>query len=323
MPQLEIIGDSTAFREVLDRATRMASSTARVLITGETGTGKENIAALLHHQSPRVNMPFVAVNCAALPAALLESELFGHVKGAFTAAHCTHEGLVAAASGGTLFLDEIAELELPLQAKLLRFLETGAFRKVGATETEQSNVRILSATHSNLKQLVAQNLFREDLYYRLSVLTLDMPPLRARKSDIPLLALHFIKRFAAAEGKQFVALEDEAAALLCRYPWPGNIREMQNALHQVVVLNAGSVVTADMLKDILCSADTGTAPPCNVIQLTGGAAKPRALWQVEKEAIEATLHYCGGNIPRAAALLEISPSTLYRRRGSFPDISAS
>lgn len=321
MPQRELIGESPAFREVLDRATRMAASTARVLITGETGTGKENIAALLHHQSARAHMPFVAVNCAALPAALIESELFGHAKGAFTGAAATHEGLVAAASGGTLFLDEIAELDLPLQAKLLRFLETGIFRKLGATETEQSNVRILSATHCDLKSRAARGEFREDLYYRLSVLTLDMPPLRTRHGDIPLLALHFIKQFAADEGKNFAALEDEAAQLLSRYPWPGNIREMQNALHQAVVLNAGPVVTAAMLQDILHpAADTAAN---NIVPITGGTAdKPKPLWQAEKDAIDAALRYCSGNVPRAAALLEISPSTLYRRRDSFPDISA-
>jgi two-component system repressor protein LuxO len=313
-----IIGTSQALQSVLAQADKMAASAARVLIAGETGTGKELIAYYLHDRAPRREKPFVAINCSALPAGLLESELFGHVKGAFTEAHRTHEGLVAAAHGGTLFLDEIADMALPLQAKLLRFLETGEYRKVGSAQGETAYVRVISATHRNLSALVAQGLFREDLYYRLSVLTLDMPPLRARKDDIPLLAGHFLARFSAEENKDFTSFAPEALVRLAQYPWPGNVRELQNTLQKIAVLQNGMAVTEEMVEAVL--PQTADAAAANVIAL--GAA-PRPLWQVEEEAIAVAIRYCRGNIPRAAALLQVSPSTLYRRRGDNADISSS
>jgi DNA-binding NtrC family response regulator len=319
MDQKNLIGSSGAFLDVIRQADKIAASSARVLVSGETGTGKEKIAVYLHKKSHRPEKPFIAINCSALPAALLESELFGHVKGAFTGSNRTHEGLIASASGGTLFLDEIADLELPLQAKLLRFLETGEFRKVGSTALERADVRVIAATHQTLKHLVTRGLFREDLYYRLSVLTLEMPPLRARKEDIPLLAQHFLETFAAAERKSFRAMEPEALARLAAYPWPGNIRELQNALHKAVVLNDGAILTAGMLEATLPAP---AAEACrNVIPLQSDSAPPKPLWQTEKEAIDTALRYCSGNIPRAAALLQVSPSTLYRRRDNLPDIS--
>ncbi len=306
-----IIGNSAIFLATLDEADKMAASSARVLITGETGTGKELIARRLHDKSPRASKPFVAINCSALPATLLESELFGHVKGAFTEAHRTHEGLIESAHGGTLFLDEIADMELPLQAKLLRFLETGEFRKVGSTRLEQSDVRVVSATHQNLKSMVSRGTFREDLFYRLSVLTLDMPPLRARRDDIPLLAQYFLATFSAEDGKDLTVAAACAAEKLKAYPWPGNVRELQNVIRRAVALEKGGVLTAAMLQDTPPAETAG-----NIIAL-GTGVKP--LWQVEKEAIESAIRYCHGNIPRAAALLQVSPSTLYRRRDVAAD----
>ncbi|MDE2336903.1 MAG: sigma-54-dependent Fis family transcriptional regulator, partial [Alphaproteobacteria bacterium] len=268
----------------------------------------------LHAGSPRKSGPFIAINCAALPAPLLESELFGHVKGAFTAAHRTHEGLIAAAAGGTLFLDEIADMPAPLQAKLLRFIENGTFRKVGSTEEERADVRVIAATHGDLKSAAAAGAFRVDLYYRLSVLTLEMPPLRARKEDIPQLAEHFLRRYSVAEGKDFAEIAPEAAARLSAYPWPGNIRELQNALHKIVVLHAGVTLTAAMAESVL--PQNARVVGENIITLGAASeASVRPLWQVQKDAIETAIRLCGGNIPRAAALLRVSPSTLYRRRG--------
>jgi two-component system repressor protein LuxO len=320
MGQKRLIGDSAAFLGMLRQAGKIAASSAHVLIGGETGTGKEKIAEYLHDKSYRQKNPFIAINCPALPAALLESELFGHVKGAFTAAHRTHEGLVAAARGGTLFLDEIADLELPLQAKLLRFLDSGEFRKVGSATLEQADVRVIAASHCNLKTMASRGLFREDLYYRLSVLTLEMPPLRARKEDIPLLTQYFVERFSAEEHRGFTALTPGAMSLLLHYPWPGNIRELQNTLHKAVVLNEGAILTGEMIAAALPSADVEANG--NVVPLKSGGAPPQPLWQVEKEAIDAAIRYCSGNIPRAAALLQVSPSTLYRRRDNPLDISS-
>lgn len=321
---MSIIGQSAALLKTLAEADKVAASAARVLIGGETGTGKELLATRIHATSLRRDKPFVAINCSALPPALLESELFGHVRGAFTEAHRTREGLVASAAGGTLFLDEIAEMEPQLQAKILRFLETGEFRKVGSSQLEKADVRVISATHRNLKSLAARHLFREDLYYRLSVLTLFLPPLRTRTGDTALLARHFLERFSREEGKNFTGIAPEALALLERYSWPGNIRELQNTIHKTVVLGEGPQLTAIMLEGALpCFTAGGEFPDDNVVSLRGenGPAPPRALWQVEEEAIESAIRYCRGNIPRAAALLQVSPSTLYRRRGNPPEDS--
>ena len=192
MDKINLLGEAEIFLNVMAEAGKIAASSARVLIGGETGTGKEEMAKYLHANSARRGKPFVVINCSALPAALMESELFGHVKGAFTTAHHNHDGLISTANGGTLFLDEIAEMDFALQAKLLRFLETGEYRKVGSAQNEYADVRVFAATHQNLKNLAAQNLFRQDLYYRLAVIALEMPALRQRKADILLLADYFL-----------------------------------------------------------------------------------------------------------------------------------
>lgn len=293
-----IIGQSPALLSALARADKAAASSARVLVTGETGTGKEMLARRIHAAGTRAQKPFVALNCASLSAELMDSELFGHVKGAFTTALRDHGGLVAQAYGGTLFLDEIAEMPSSLQAKLLRFIETGEYRRVGDAGLRRADLRIIAATHRDLRG----SDFRDDLYFRLAVVTIAMPPLRLRTGDIPLLAEHFLKTIAAQEKRPALRADDAALAALARHDWPGNIRELHNLLYNAVVMNDGDTLSAAMLQ----------LQPL-AIDMMRDAAKPQALWRVEQAAIDAAIDYCGGNIPHAARLLEVSPSTLYRR----------
>lgn len=303
-----ITGSAPALVKTLEKAKRAAKSGARVLVTGETGTGKEMLARLLHRESARAKGPFVAVNCAGLSAALLESELFGHVKGAFTTAHRTHEGLASAAQNGTLFLDEVSELPKDTQAKLLRFVETGEYRKVGGLKTERSNARIVCASNIALDAAVRRGVFREDLCFRLAVVTLHLPPLRARREDIPALALRFLHDTAQSEGKAFRNISQDARDALQAHDWPGNVRALQNAIHAAVALHEGETLVLSML-----DLPKGEGRQMNILR---EAAKPQPLWRVQEAAIESAIEYCGGNIPRAARLLEVSPSTLYRRLGA-------
>lgn len=301
----DITGAAPQLQEALEKAKRAAASGVRVLLAGETGTGKELLARFIHAHSKVACGPFVAVNCAGLSAELLESALFGHVKGAFTTAHRTHEGLAAAARGGTLFLDEVSELSQETQAKLLRFAETGEFRKLGATQTEFSNARIVSASNMPLESAARRGLFREDLYYRLAVVTLRLPALRDRRGDIVPLARRFLRDIAAQEGKAFASIDKQAQDALCAHDWPGNVRALRNAIHAAVALHDGETLTLAML-----DLPKGDGRQMDILR---EAAKPQPLWRVQEAAIEAALEYCGGNIPKAARLLEVSPSTLYRR----------
>ena len=221
----------------------MASSRASVLITGESGTGKELIAAAIHQRSPRSKGPFVKLHCAALAETLLESELFGHERGSFTGAAARREGRFAQANGGTLFLDEIGEVSPAVQVKLLRFLQEHEFERVGGNETVRVDVRVIAATNRDLKAAIASGHFREDLYYRLNVITLPMPPLRERSSDVPLLAVHFLKKYAAENGKTLEGFSEDALSRLSGYTWPGNVRELENVIERAVVLATGSRVT--------------------------------------------------------------------------------
>jgi DNA-binding NtrC family response regulator len=318
----DLIGASLPMRAVYHIIESAAASRATMFVTGESGTGKELCAQAVHRLSPRRHGPFVAINCGAIPRELMESEMFGHVKGAFTGAVGTRTGAIARAQAGTLFLDEICEMELALQVKLLRVLQSGEFQKVGGSEVEHADVRYVCATNRDPWAEVQAGRFREDLYYRLHVVPCAMPPLRARGDDIVLLARHFLTAYAREEGKEFSDFDAGALHALRRYPWPGNIRELQNVLRNAVVFNSGGVLTEAMLPRLDSNAATRSiatlAPPPRAAATTAAAAATvKPLWLVEKEAIEEAIALCGGNIPRAAALLEINPSTIYRRKAEW------
>jgi two-component system repressor protein LuxO len=309
------IGRSQAMHIVYDNIRRIAASRAPVFVTGESGSGKELAAAAIHAGFSRAAgkpLPFVALNCSAIPKDLMESEIFGHVRGAFTGASEARTGAAELAHGGILFLDEIAEMELALQAKLLRFVQTGQFRRVGGEEPVSVEVRIVSATNRDPVAEVAAGRLRADLFHRLYVLPLEMPPLRARGDDILLLAETFLRRFAAEEGRPFGGFSEGAAAALTQHAWPGNVRELANCVRRAVVLGEGPLVTADAL--------VMAAPPdADVAQQPAKAPLPAGTpvapyWQQERTIIETAVSACGGNVPRAAAALGISPATVYRKR---------
>jgi DNA-binding NtrC family response regulator len=318
----DLLGASLPMRAVYNVIENAAASRATVFITGESGTGKELCAGAIHQLSPRRGGPFVAVNCGAIPRELMESEMFGHVKGAFTGAVAGREGAVSRAKGGTLFLDEICEMDLTLQVKLLRVIQSGEFQKVGGGDVERADVRYVCATNRDPWAEVQAGRFREDLYYRLHVVPCAMPPLRERGDDVLLLARHFLALYAKEEGKDFADFDDGATRALLRYPWPGNIRELQNVLRNAVLFNQGRLVTEAMLNRLdPHAAPRAAAAPAPIAALApalragGGVVKP--LWLIEKEAIEEAIALCNGNIPRAAALLEINPSTIYRRKAEW------
>lgn len=294
---------------------QVAHSDAPIFITGESGSGKELCATAIHRHSPVREGPFIAVNCAAIPAELLESQLFGHVRGAFTGAVSAQQGLAVAADGGTLFLDEIAELPLPLQSKLLRFLQTGQVMPVGATRTVEVNCRIVCATHQNPRVLVDTQRFREDLFYRLHVIPLKVPPLRERGKDILEIAYGLLSRMVTHEGKHFSRLSPCAEQALLAHDWPGNVRELENTLRRAIILNEGEVLTAAMLD--LTSNKRELELIGEMSNMDDGESCLRPLWLVERDAIEAVIAACEGSIPRAAAVLEIAPSTIYRKRLSW------
>ncbi len=322
------IGASLPMQAVYRIIRSAAPSTATVMITGESGTGKELCAEAVHSLSPRSERPFIVINCAAIPRDLMESEIFGHVKGAFTGATSDRDGAASRANGGTLFLDEICEMGLDLQTKLLRFIQTGSFEKVGGSRTEQVDVRFVCATNMDPLEQVRAGRFRQDLYYRLHVIPLHMPPLRDRDDDVLIIAGEFLRRFASEEDKQFASFSPETETMLQSYSWPGNVRELENVMRNVVVLNNGETVTPDMLPPEFqtglvitpCGPKTGTATEPVVVE-TNVSSVPsiRPLWLVEKEAIEQAIGMCDGNIPKAAALLGISASTIYRKRQSWAD----
>jgi two-component system, repressor protein LuxO len=308
-----IVGRSPAMVAIFDQIERIAPSRAPVFITGESGTGKELCAEALHMRSGRGARPFVAINCGAIPKDLMESEIFGHVRGAFTGASDSRAGAAELADGGTLFLDEIGEMDLGLQAKLLRFLQSGAVQRVGETNIRRVDVRIVSATNRDPFAEIAAGRFREDLFYRLHVLPIHMPPLRERADDILLLAETFLLRFAEEEQRSFRGFSPEAARLLVEHAWPGNVRELQNAIRRSVVLNQGAEITASMLPATIRS--TGFARHPLGSMAAAGAIIP--FWEQERSIIEGAVGAFSGNIARAAAALEISPSTIYRKRQAW------
>lgn len=321
------VGHSLAMQRVYRILQSAAPSTATVFVTGESGTGKELCAEALHRLSKRAKGPLVAINCAAIPHELLESELFGHVKGAFTGATSDRQGAALRADGGTLFLDEIGEMRSDFQAKMLRFLQTGQVQRIGEDRPQAVDVRIVCATNRDPRSEVAAGRFREDLFYRLHVIPVEMPPLREREDDVLLLARHFLGRFAEMDGKHFDGLTPEAEEAFLRYPWPGNVRELQNVVRKIVVLGEGPRVALDQLPPELTGPATApageTAPPGGTVAAAVRPAPPRdaaervasivPLESVIDRTISEAIAACDGSIPRAAAALKVSPSTIYRR----------
>ncbi|MBD1204541.1 MAG: sigma-54-dependent Fis family transcriptional regulator [Rhodobacteraceae bacterium] len=317
------VGTSDTMARIHAKIRSVARSMATVFITGESGTGKELCALAVHDNSPRATGPFIALNCGAIPQDLLESEVFGHMKGSFTGAISDKPGAAAAADGGTLFLDEICEMAPALQTKLLRFLQTSTVQPVGATRPRKVNVRIVCATNQDPLEAVRRGQFREDLYYRLFVVPIHMPPLRERGDDVIEIAEEALARFAAEEGRKFDGLSPEVASLFRRLPWPGNVRQLLNVIRHVVVMNEGGPVTLDMLPDIV-SDEGATARPAPSAALAAPepmveALVGKPLAEVERLVIEATLRRFDGSVPKAARILDLAPSTLYRKIESWKD----
>lgn len=305
MGSRSLIGNSPAMRRVLDTIEQVAQASTTVLILGESGTGKELVARAIHRKSRRSRGPFIAINCAAIPVTLLESELFGHERGAFTGAFSRREGRFKIADGGTLFLDEVAELDPMVQAKLLRVLQEGEFERLGGTQTIRTDVRVIASTNKNLQEMVRSGKFREDLYYRLNVISISLPPLRERREDIPLLVQHFLARFAARNRKDVRVVSREAMELMMAHDWPGNVRELENTIEHAVVLCRGDTIRVEDLPELIAS-DTATKH-----YLTIQLGTP--LDEIEQQVIQQTLRITKGNKKLAAQLLGIATRTIYRK----------
>lgn len=303
------IGVASRFVDVLELAETVAGTESTVLLSGESGTGKEVAARYIHALSERADGPFLSINCGALPESLLESELFGHVKGSFTGAVRDRDGLLVAAAGGTFFLDEIGEMSPATQVKLLRAIQEREVIPVGSTQSVPVDVRIIAATNRDLEEEIVRGSFRSDLYYRLNVIQLHLPPLRDRKEDIPILAKHFLQEARGEDGGVF-SLSDEAMEFLTKYEWPGNVRELENALERAVVVSTGRVIEPDALPDRVREAPAprlaGSEAPANPTMEV--IERAYILWVLESE---------GGNKTRAAEVLGIDPSTLYRKLNRY------
>lgn len=299
-----IIAKSSKMQRVIEVIKVVAKSNATVLITGESGTGKELVARAIQSQSHRRNKPFVAVSCAALPESLLESELFGHEKGSFTGAYAQKKGKFEFANGGTLFLDEIGEMSANIQVHLLRVLEEKEFTRVGGNEPIKVDVRVISATNKDLRKAIEKQEFREDLYYRLNVVSIELPPLRERKEDIPLLAEHFLHKFAMENQKEITGFSPEAMELVLDYDWPGNVRELENAIERAVILAKGGLVTVADL-------------PQENLSLVHLASTGKNLKEIEKNHVLNVLRETGGNYSEAARILGISRMTLYNKAKEY------
>ncbi len=313
----KIIGKSPAMVEVYKTVARVAPTKSTALILGESGTGKELIARAIHQHSPRANHPFVAVDCGALTETILESELFGHVRGAFTGALADKKGVFEEAQGGTCFLDEIGGISANMQARLLRVLQEHEIRRVGGKDWIKIDVRVVAATNHNLAGAVRRGEFRQDLYYRLDVVTIHLPPLRERVEDIPLLAHHFLQRYSQESGKPIKAISDKTMELLCAYRWPGNIRELENAIEQAVALSYQSVLTPDDLPEAV--RGHAVAPSFNNDSQNGQFLFPDipTLEEVKKRYILHVLKHNQGNVSRSARVLNIDRRSLYRMLARF------
>lgn len=338
------IGSSLPMQRVYQVIDSAATSKATIFVTGESGTGKEVCAEAVHQRSDRQKAPFIALNCGAIPKDLIESEIFGHVKGSFTGAVKDRDGAASTAHGGTLFLDEICEMELGLQSKLLRFLQTGTLQKVGSDKIEKVDVRIICASNKDPLAEVQAGNFREDLYYRLHVLPIHLPPLRERENDVLEISRSFLTQYSKEEGKEFKGFDVECELILSNYDWPGNVRQLQNVIRNIVVLHNGEQVTQTMLPAPLDSfSPTVNSPPLSTsTQLQSSPTAPgiqpafipsempsavgdqltqliRPMAEVEKDVIERAIDLCGGNIPTAAHYLQISAATIYRKRNNWKE----
>ncbi|MBI1987970.1 MAG: sigma-54-dependent Fis family transcriptional regulator [Nitrospinae bacterium] len=311
-PFQEIVGQSPAIQQVFQLIAKVADSEANILLTGETGTGKELFARYLHHQSRRARKAFVPIDCSSLPESLLESELFGYEKGAFTGAHISRPGLLELAQGGSIFFDEIAELKPDLQVKLLRVIQERTYRRIGGREWISLDVRILSATNRDLNREVAQERFREDLFYRLNVVQVALPPMRERKEDIPLLAQHFLVHFGRSGRSSPSAISPEAMERLARYPWPGNIRELQNAIERAVSVCEGGVIRPQDLPEPIRVGPIGRLPFQPKVDLPFKEAKELWIASFEREYLSQLLREQRGNISRAAQQAGIDRKTIHR-----------
>jgi two-component system, NtrC family, response regulator AtoC len=319
-PSTDFVGDGPLMRKVHEVIMRVAETDATVLVTGESGSGKELVARDVHRRSKRANGPFVAINCAALPETLLESELFGHVKGAFTDAKASKRGLFAEATGGTLFLDEIGEMPIGMQAKLLRALEERSVRPVGGTAEVPFDARLVTATNRDLESLVESGRFREDLYYRINVVHVDVPPLRARGSDVLLLAQHFITKLAGPMGKKVTGFSSAVAERLISYSWPGNVRELQNCIERAIALARFEELTVEDLPP-----KVREYKPSFVVVATEDPTDLVTMEEVERRYIQRVMEAVGQNKTQAAKVLGFDRTTLYRKlerykldRGSTP-----
>jgi len=297
-----IVGRSRAMQDVITRAGLVAETKSTVLITGDTGTGKEMVARLIHHRSAQREMPLIKVNCAAIPDTLLESELFGHVRGAFTGATMTKRGKFALADGGSIFLDEIGTMSPAIQSKLLRVLQEREFEPLGAERTQRVDVRVIAATNRDLKQMVSDGKFQEDLYYRLNVIPIEIPPLRERREDIPVLVEHFVDKHRQRTGKKIDRVDDGVTEALERYDWPGNVRELENTIERAVVLTTGTVISAAAISLVGAASSSSAGLPSMRLH--------QNLEWVERETIRRALEQAGGVKKDAAELMGISQRAL-------------
>lgn len=305
----EIVGKSPAIQTIFDMIERVAPAQSNILITGESGTGKEVVAKAIHNLSPRAKKPFIAINCTAIPEMLLESELFGHAKGAFTGATDRKKGLFEEAEGGTLFLDEIGDLDMALQAKLLRVLQERKIKPVGDNHMKDIDVRIIAATHKDLKKSIQEKNFREDLFFRLSVIPIVVPPLRHRQEDIPLLAQHFLNKYSVLNNKLVTGFSFDALQKLMNMPWPGNVRELENLIERLVVLTPNSAIQAHEIPD---------GDESNHESFYGQATQDSpTLEELEKRYIQTVLEKTGGRKEKAAHILGINRRTLYRKQREY------
>jgi DNA-binding NtrC family response regulator len=323
-----IIGRSPAMRELFQLLETVSASASTILVTGETGTGKEVVARAIHHNSPRRAQRFVALNCGAIPETLLEAELFGHVRGAFTGAIGTRQGRLEQANKGTLFLDEVGTMSAGMQMKLLRVLQEREFERIGDTHTTKVDVRVIAATNSDLQRMVAETTFREDLFYRLNIIPIHLPPLRERKEDIPLLVQHFLKKFSnqesgaigarpdhgrGAETARMLSISQQAMRCLMSYAWPGNVRQLENAIERAVALSGGrnQIETSDLTSDIQQASQTAAAPEVNLPE--GGIDFERYMNRIEHDLIRRALEKTGGNKGQASKLLNLKRTTLVEK----------